>query len=178
MDLILLWIVVGLAYLVLFVMEGLVVGKLFQPAVIFVAYVTVLTPPWPLVGALVVVSAVGATFGQWVLYRAFTPERAVPGGDRWPFALLSRLPRMIRRWLGQRWVAFVERQFDRFGGVAICCCTALPAIRTVVPIVAGVGAYPDRRYVAVAGVGNLLYMLLLVAAAYGVLGISRLFIGI
>lgn len=169
---------VAIAFGALFVAEGLVVGKLVQPAVFFIAYVTILTPPWPVVGVVLIVCAIGATVGQWILYRAFTPTTSAPGGDRWSFAVLERLPGLVRRWLGRRWVALVERQVDRFGVFGIVVCTALPVVRTVVPIVAGLGGYPERRYGAAAGVGNLLYMLLLLGAAWGVLGVSRLYVGV
>ncbi|WP_290815578.1 DedA family protein [Halovivax sp.] len=169
---------VAVAFCAFFVTEGLVVGKLLQPAVFFVAYVSVLTPPWPIVGVVLVGCALGATIGQWVLYRAFTPTASAPGGDRWSFAILDRLPGLVRRWLGRRWIGLVERQVDRFGALGVVVCTALPVIRTVVPIVAGLSAYPERRYAAAAGAGNLAYMLLLLGAARGVLGLGRLFVGI
>lgn len=46
------------------------------------------------------------------------------------------------------------------------------------PIVAGVSGYPVRRFLLLAGLGNVLYLGLLLAAAWGVLGASRLFVGL
>lgn len=178
MEGVLLSMVAAVAFAFLFATEGLVLGKLLQPAVFFVAYVTLLSPPWPFVGFVLVVSAIGATGGQWALYRAFTPDKSVPIVDRWLYRRLEILPRLIRRWMGQRWVGFVERQVERFGTLGIVACTAVPGIRTLVPIVVGVGDYPDRRYVTAAAVGNLLYMFLLLGAAWGVLGLSQLFVGV
>lgn len=174
----LLSVVIAIGFALFFVSEGLVLGKLLQPAVFFVGYVTIVTPPWPTLVVVTVASALGATFGQWLLYRTITPTKPAPGEDRLTTGFLDRIPVLLRRWLGPRWVALVERQVDRFGGFGIGVCTALPAVRTVVPIVAGLGSHPEREYVIATGVGNLSYLLLLLGAAYGVLGFGRLFVGI
>ncbi|WP_254863826.1 membrane-associated protein [Halovivax gelatinilyticus] len=174
----LLTVTIAVGFGLFFVGEGLVLGKILQPAVFFVGYVTIVTPPWPALTLVTAASAVGATVGQWMLYRTITPTRPAPGNARLSIGVLSRIPGLIRRWLGHRWVALVERQVDRFGRIGIAVCTALPAVRTVVPIVAGLGVQPERGYVIASGVGNACYMVLLLGAAYGVLGLGRLFVGL
>ncbi|AGB16968.1 putative membrane-associated protein [Halovivax ruber XH-70] len=174
----LLSVLIAFGFCLFFVIEGLVLGKLLQPAVFYVAYVTFVDPSTVALAVVTCAAALGATIGQWLLYRTFTPTRPPPGARYWSPERLERLPGVLRRWAGKRWVSLVERQIDRFGAYGIAVCTAIPGVRTVVPIIAGVGAQPERGYVIADGAGNLVYMLLLLGAAYGVLGISRLFIGL
>ena len=175
MDALILTLAVAIGFGVAFAAEGVIVGKLFQPGILFIAYVTIAAPPWPSVAAVALVAAVGATIGQWALYRVFTPTQPLPGSDRWLLGTLYRFPKIVRRKMGVRVVRITERQVDRFGSAGVVVCTTLPVVRTVVPIVAGVGAQPERRYVIACGVGNLGHLLVVVAAAYGVLGIGRLY---
>ncbi|MFC3957895.1 DedA family protein [Halovivax cerinus] len=169
---------IAVGFCCFFVGEGLVLGKLLQPAIFYVGYVTVVAPSSWAVGLVTLASTLGATVGQWLLYRVFTPTRPPPGSGYWSPERLERLPGVLRRWAGQRWVGLVERQIDRFGAYGVGFCTAIPGVRTVVPIIAGVGAQPERSYTIAAGVGNLLYMGLLLGAAYGILGLGRLFVGL
>lgn len=168
----------AVGFALFFVTEGLVVGKLFQPAVFYVAYVTIVEPSPLSLAVVTAASAIGATIGQWLLYLTISPTASAPGAARVSSDFLERVPGILRRRLGRRWVTLVERQVDRFGTYGIALCSALPAIRTVVPIVAGLSDHPQRSYAVAAGVGNCCYMLLLVGAAYGVLGLSRLFVGL
>lgn len=178
MDTIVLTLLIAVGFCLFFVVEGLVFGKLLQPAIFYVAYVTIVAPSALAIAVVTLTSALGATIGQWLLYRTFTPTQPPPGHTYWSPERLERLPGVLRRWAGKRWVALVERQIDRFGAYGIGFCTAIPGVRTVVPIIAGLGSQPERGYAIAAGVGNLSYMLLLLGAAYGVLGLSRLFIGL
>ena len=175
MDVVIFTLAVAIGFGLLYVTDGLIVGKILQPGIVLIAYITITAPPWPSVVLVALVAATGATVGQWALYRVFTPTQPLPGSDRWLLGALYRFPEIVRRKMGVRVVRITERQVDRFGTAGVVVCTALPVIRTVVPIVAGVGAQPERRYVIACGVGNLAHVLLVVAAAYGVLGIGRLF---
>ncbi|WP_247729476.1 DedA family protein [Halovivax limisalsi] len=178
MNTTLLSLAIAVGFGLFFVSEGLVLGKLLQPAVFFVGYVTIVAPPPLSLAVVTAASALGATIGQWLLYLTVSPDESSPGATRVSSDLLERVPGILRRWLGRRWVVLVERQVDRFGVYGIAFCSALPGVRTVVPIVAGLGAHPRRSYAVAAGVGNCCYMLLLVGAAYGVLGLSRVFVGV
>ncbi len=88
---------------------------------------------------------------------------------------LERLPDVVQGRISERRLEFVERQFDAYGGWAICATNAIPGIRGLMTVVAGVSAYPVRRFLIASGVGNGLYVALLLAAAWGLLGAARLF---
>lgn len=159
---------------VLFVLEGLVVGKVVQPSILFVGYLTVADLGWwemLLVGA---VCGAGSTAGQWALYTGFDADAPELLGIRRVVPCLTRLPVFVEGKVGERWLSIVDRQVDRFGWPAIVVATALPVVRTGAPIVAGVSSYPHRRYLIAATVGNALHVGVLLAAVWGVAGVGRL----
>ena len=157
----------------LFYAEGLVVGKLLQPPAVFVAYVAVAAASWRM---LLVVSgscAVAATLGQWTLYRGFAADAPEYFGLRRRVPYLDDLPGIVGRRVGDRQLRFVERVFARYGALGICLTNAVPGIRCLVSIPAGLASYHRGYFVLAATAGNLLYMALLVGIAHGLVELTR-----
>jgi len=176
MDLVGLVVSLGVPVLAaLFFFEGLVIGKILQPPAIFVGYVTVVGPDWSttlLIGLLCVLAATG---GQWTLFRGFNDESPEVVGIRRTIPYLESLPERVRTAVSDRQLAFVQRQFDAYGATAICLTNAVPVVRGVVPIVAGINRYSVRRFLVASTAGNCLYVLALFAAAWGVSGVASVF---
>ncbi len=84
---------------------------------------------------------------------------------------LDRAPSFVQRRIGDRRMAFVGRQFDRFGGPAICVSNATPGLRGLMTIVAGFSRYPPSRFVLLSVAGNAIYMMILLAVANGLLSL-------
>lgn len=157
---------------VVFYLDGLVVGKVLQPPVMFVAYVTVAAPRrlTLLVAALVCIGAASA--GQWTLYRGFDEESEELVGIRRWIPYLESVPERVQRKIGERRMGRLNRQFDRYGGWAVCATNGVPGIRGLMTVPAGLSAYPVRRFLLASTVGNALYVTVLFAAAWGLLGIG------
>jgi len=160
--------------IVLFYFEGLIVGKLLQPPIVFVGYVTIVDPAAGTAAAIAIGCGVGATIGQWTLYRGFNDDAPEYLGLRRHVPYLDALPTIVTNRVSERRRAFVDRQFEAHGGVALCLTNAVPGIRGLMTIAAGISGYPVRRFVLASGIGNGLYFVLLLAAAWGVSGAARL----
>lgn len=161
--------------LVLFYLDGMVVGKITPPAALYVGYVTLLSPHGTVLFALAVCSVIAATLGQFTLYRGFNdecPEFIGVGG--WvPF--VSRIPTVVRAKIGPRRMRLVNRLFDRFGGTALLVTNAIPGIRSLMSIPAGLSRYPPRRFLVLSTVGNALYLVLLTAIARELVDLAAVF---
>lgn len=161
---------VGVPFFVaLFYFDGMVIGKFTPPGALFFGYVVAVNPP-----RLVLVSVVGlcvaaSTLGQWTLYRGFNEDSPELIGIRRRVPYLNRLPLFVRTKVGERWMRFVTRAFDRFGGGALCLTNAVPGMAGLMSIPAGLSRYPLGRFLLFATVGNVFYMVLLVAAAKGII---------
>lgn len=153
----------------LFFADGIVVGKLLQPPAVFVAYVAVTTPARSILLAVCAGCVLAATLGQWSLYRGFNDEAPEFVGLRRVTPYLDDLPAVVQRRVGERQLRFVERIFDRYGAAGICLTNAVPGIRSLVSIPAGLSAYPRRRFLLAWTAGNVLYVALLLAIAVGLL---------
>lgn len=154
----------------LYYLEGLLVGKLLHPSVLFIMYVVITEPS---VSVMVVVAAIcvaSATAGQWALYRGFN-ENIEQGPIARVLPYLDRVPALVERRIGDRRMMFVGRQFDRFGGPAICVSNATPGLRGLMTIVAGLSGYPPRQFVLLSAAGNAIYMTILLAVANGLLSL-------
>ncbi len=159
--------------LVLFYFDGMVVGKFTPPGALFVGYVAVLSPSgWSLL-LVCAGSVVASTLGQWTLYRAFNEERPEFIGIRRRVPYLRRLPNYVRKRVGKRRMKFVTRTFQRFGGAGLCVTNAVPLVRCLMSIPAGLSRYPVGRFLLFSTVGNALYVLLLVAVAKGLVSTIR-----
>lgn len=160
--------------LVLFYLDGLVVGKVLPRGALFVAYVALVTPSTSTLVGLVVACAVAATLGQWTLYRGLNDERPELIGLQRRVGVLRRAPLVLRDRIGQRRLVVVTRTFERFGGAAILATNAVPIVRSLVTIPAGVSRYPVGRFVAYSLAGNLCYLGLLSVLAKGALELVRI----
>ncbi|MGM0448193.1 MAG: DedA family protein [Methanobacteriota archaeon] len=156
-------------FVVLFYFDGMILGKFTPPGALFFGYVVVVDPPVLVLGAVVGLCVVASTLGQWTLYRGFNEERPELIGIRRRVPYLNRLPFIIRGKVGTRWMRFVTRAFERFGGAALCLTNAVPGLAGLMSIPAGLSKYPLARFLAFATVGNVVYMCLLLAAAKGLL---------
>ena len=159
--------------LLLFYFDGMVIGKFTPPGALFVAYVAVVTPPERTLLIVAALGVVASTLGQWTLYRGFNEERPEFVGIRRRIPHLRRLPVVVRRRVGERRMRFVARTFDRYGGVGLCLTNAIPGVRCLMSIPAGLSRYPVGRFLVFSTIGNGLYMILLIAVARGLLGTVR-----
>lgn len=161
---------VGAPLLILiYYVEGLVIGKVLQPPAVFVGYIAV-TDPSPGLTALVAVGcALAATFGQWTLYRGFNDNAPEILGLRRYVPYLDTVPDRVMGQVGERRMAIVQRVFYQWGAVGIAGTNALPAIRGFVTIPAGLSRYPVRPFVLASTTGNLIYVAILVGVAWGLL---------
>ena len=160
----------GPVLVVVFLFEGLLVGKLVQPPVVFVGYVIAVDPSTSSLLLVVALCVLTATLGQWLLYCGL----ADGGSARRTVPYLDRCIAMGRARLADRHIERFQRWFDAVGGLAVCGTNAIPGIRGYVTVIAALSAYPARRFLLASSLGNCLYFLVLLAAAQGVLGLSGL----
>lgn len=165
------------ALLCLFYLEGLVLGKLVQPPLVFVAFVAATGPDHLPLALLAAGCAVAATLGQWTLYRGFRDDAPELFGIRRTVPVLDSLPERVQRRVGDSRLATVERYFDAYGGFALAGSNAIPGVRSLMTIPAGIGRYPQNRFLVASAIGNVAYVALLVAAASGVSWIARVVAG-
>lgn len=164
--------VVGLPLLVvLFYVEGLIVGKVLQPPAVFVGVVAVTVPSPLVLGLLVVGCALSATAGQWTIHRSFDDDATELLGVRRTVPKLDRLPTIVLDRISENRLDRVDELFDRYGAFGIVVTNVIPGIRGLLAIPAGVSSYPTGRFLAVTLLGNVLYFALLVAVVYGILQI-------
>lgn len=160
---------VGLPLLiVLFYLEGIVLGKIFQPPAVFVTVVAVARPSWPMLVLLCGGCTLSVVAGQWTIFRSFDEEAPELAGVRRRLPYLESLPRITVERIGDRRFRIVQRLFERYGGLGIFVTTFLPGIRGLLAIPAGISTYPSGRFLAVSLLGNGLYFPLLVAVAFGI----------
>ncbi len=162
--------VVGLPVLViLFYLEGLVVGKILQPPAVFVTVVAVTTPSWPILALLMIGCTVSVVAGQWTTYRSFDDTTTDRFGLQRRVPYLNTLPTRAVERIGERRLRIVDRLFARYGGIGLFTAIFIPGIRGLLAVPAGLSAYPTGRFLGVTLLGNALYFPLLVAVAYGIL---------
>lgn len=153
----------GLA--VLFYVEGLIVGKLFQPGVAFVGFVAATTPELRRLGLLVVLCVLAATLGQWALYRAFDEDAKEIVGLRSAVPYLETVPERAQQRVGEKRLKRIETYLDQYGVVTIVVVNSVPLIRGIPSIAAGTSGYPHRRFLLASAAGNVVYFCLLSAVA-------------
>lgn len=154
---------------VLFYFDGMVIGKLTPPGALFIGYVVVTNPSGSVLLGVIALCVAASTLGQWTLYRGFNEDRPELIGLRRRIPYLERFPVFVRSKVGKRRMRFVGRTFDRFGGLGLCFTNVLPGVRSLMTIPAGLSRYPVERFLVFTTIGNVLYMLLLVAIARGLL---------
>ncbi|GAB6880614.1 hypothetical protein JCM17823_28880 [Halorubrum gandharaense] len=160
--------------LLAFYLDGLIVGKITPPAALYVVYVAVYVPPNGTLLAVAAASAVAATLGQFTVYRGFNEESPEFVGIRRRVPYVDRMPFLIHERVGERRVAIVAGLFDRFGGAALAVTNAIPGIRSLMAIPAGLSSYPRARFLLFSTIGNALYVVLLTAAALGLVDLAGL----
>lgn len=154
--------------LLLFYLDGMVVGKVLPPAALFVAWVALAGPESSTLVIVSGASVVAATLGQWTLYRGFNEESPEFFGVRRRVPYVDRIPAVVHTRVGPRRMAFVSRTFNRFGGASLCVVNGIPGIRSLMAIPAGLSRYPVGRFLLFSAVGNTLYLVLLVGVALGI----------
>lgn len=160
--------------LVLFYVDGMIIGKITPPAALYVGYVTLVSPDGTVLLAVAVLSTIAATLGQYTLYRGFNEQSPEFIGIRRRLPYVDRIPQLVRARVGKRRMRFVTRLFDRFGGVALVMINAIPGIRSLLSIPAGLSQYPARRFLFLSSIGNGIYMILLTAVARGLVDLAAL----
>ena len=160
--------------LVLFYVDGLVIGKVTPPAAFYIGYVTLIGPETRVLVVVAVLSTLAATLGQYTLYRGFNEESPEFFGLRRKLPYVDRIPTFVRARIGKRRMRFVTRLFDRFGGVALSVTNAIPGIRSLMSIPAGLSRYPVEKFLVFSTVGNALYLLVLTAVGWGLIDLAGL----
>jgi membrane protein DedA with SNARE-associated domain len=139
-----------LALLGVFVLEGAMLMYFMPSELIVPGALAVVgeSPEW--IAAVLVVSVVGATTGQYALFRA-----AKRGGREY---LLER-----------RWFRLSESRLDRFDGwferwgpIVVPVSNSLLFTRGMLTVPAGLAGMDDRRFVALSALGTLAFETLLV----------------
>lgn len=154
--------------IVLFYLDGLVIGKLLPRSVLFVAYVTLVQPGTAILVVVSILCAIGTTAGQLMVYRAVRADDAEITGIEEYIPLLDRIPDYTRRTVGKRRMAIASNAFDRFGGASLLFTNLVPGLRGILTLPAAVIQYPVHKFILYSGVGNLVYMILLLLVAAGV----------
>lgn len=155
--------------LVLFYLEGIILGKVLQPPAVFVSVVAISRPSLPLLVFLCAGCTVTVAAGQWTVFRSFDPGAPQLLGLRETWPRLEELPGKILDRIGERRLAIMDSIFDRYGAIAVFASTFLPLIRGSLAVPAGMSAYPVRRFLTVTILANALYFPLLVGIAFGIL---------
>lgn len=158
---------------VLFYLEGLIVGKLLQPPVAFVSVVAIARPSTPVLAFLVLGCSAAVTAGQWTIFRQFQVATSDEVDPPDPGILVRLSSRAVDR-IGERRRAMVDRLFSRFGAVGVAVSLYVPGVRGLLAVPAGMSSYPAGRFVAATFFGSLVYFVVLVAVAFGILELAEL----
>lgn len=160
--------------LLLFYLDGMIIGKVTPPAAFYVAYVAI---AWPSRGLLVAFAATcvfASTLGQFTIYRGFNEEAPEFVGIRRTLPYVDRIPRVVKRRIGEDRMDLVASLFDRYGGPGICVTNIIPGVRCLMAVPAGLSEYPRGRFLLFTTAGNVLYLIGLTIIARGLLA----FVGI
>lgn len=121
--------------------------------------------------AVAILSTLASTLGQFTLYRGFNADSPEFIGLRRTLPHLERIPPFVRARVGKRRMRITNRLFDRFGGAALAVTNAMPGIRSLMSIPAGLSRYPRRQFLLFSTAGNALYLVFLTAIAQGLLDV-------
>ena len=153
----------------LFVLEGLVVGKLVQPPSVFAGYVAAVRPGTSVAVGLAVAGAVAVVFGQWLLFRGLEPDGDELVGVRRSVPLLDRVPEVVVDRLGEERIVSLSDRFERNDVLTILSAALVPGLRQLAVVPAALTGYDVRRFLGLTLLGNVAYNLLLVGIAFGLL---------
>ncbi|OVE84001.1 hypothetical protein B2G88_13495 [Natronolimnobius baerhuensis] len=159
-------------FLLLFYFDGMVIGKLAPPATFYLAYVVLVSPTDLALFVAAGLSALAATLGQFTLYRGFNADSPEYFGIRRRVPYADQVPVVIHERIGERRLRVATRLFDRFGATALVVTNAIPGVRSLLSIPAGLSGYPAGRFLVCSMIGNGLYLALLTAVAWGLLDLA------
>ena len=135
---------IGIAILV-FSESGLLIGIFFPgDSVLFIAGLLAaggFLSFWPLVLLVVVAAILGDSVGYWF---------GVKAGNAF-------FKRKDSRFFKQEYVTRTQKFFETYGGRAIIIARFVPVVRTIAPILAGVGTMHYRRFISYNIFGGLLW---------------------
>jgi membrane-associated protein len=135
---------VGIAILI-FAESGLLIGIFFPgDSILFVAGLLSaggFLSFWPLVLIVAGAAILGDSVGYWF---------GVKAGD-------SFFKRKDSRFFKQEYVARTQKFFNTYGGRAIVLARFVPVIRTIAPILAGVGTMKYPRFLSYNAIGGILW---------------------
>lgn len=160
--------------LVLFYLDGAIIGKFAPPAALYVAYVALWSPDGTVLYAIAAACVIASTLGQFTIYRGFNEESPEFVGLRRTLPYVDRVPFVVKARIGDGRMDTVSRLFDRFGGIGILVTNVIPGIRCLMAMPAGLSSYPRSRFIAFVTLGNVAYLVVLTAIAKGISGFSRL----
>ena len=144
-----------LALFCIFVLEGLLVGKLIPTRTLFVAAVVIVENATLELAVLAGAAILGATVGQTLLFAAVRLR-----GTAW----LGRVP-YVRATRDR--VRRAERWFDRWGLPTVAVTNALPIVRGYPTIPVAISTVSWYRFPPVSMLGTTVYVGALTAIALG-----------
>lgn len=156
---------------VLFYFEGLIIGKILQPAAVFVGVIAITNPQSITLGVVLLGCTAAVTFGQWSIYHSVDPDASDVVGIRDKIPYLNRLPTVISDRIGENRLRVVDRLLSNYGSIGLFISTFLPGIRGIMAIPAGMSSFPVLRFIGITAVANLLYFVILILVARGILGL-------
>ena len=151
------------ALFVVFVIEGAMLlyfapSESLVPTAVWLADRGAQGTPWPSVAAIIAVSVVGATVGQYALFSL-----AKRGGREY---LLEKSWFRISEEKLERF----DGWFDRWGPVVVPVSNALLFTRGMLTVPAGFAEMDDREFVALSALGTLIFETALAAITLGIIG--------
>ncbi len=140
--------------LIIFAESGILLG-VFLPgdSILFAAGLLAalnLLSVWPLILLVILAAILGDSVGYWIGAKA---------GD----ALFARPD---SRFFKHAWLERTERFYERYGGRAVILARFVPVVRTVAPLLAGVGSMPYRRFLSYNVIGGTLWSAGMVLVGY------------
>lgn len=157
--------------LVIFYLEGLILGKVLRPGAVFILYLVVVRPSFPILALVVSLGAIATTLGETTMYLVFEESDTRFRGLPERLSFLERAPTLARTKIPSGQIEFMTRLFDRFGGGAIAASNVIPGVRCLSSIPAGLSQYPVERFVGFSLLGNLVYLSVLYGITRGVVGV-------
>lgn len=158
--------------LISFYIDGLIIGKILPPAALYIAYVGLVSMTTTALIALTISCVIASSLGQWTLYRWLRSDPATLNRRMEQVPYLLKIASFTRKRLGKRRMIIVSRSFDRFGGYAIGVTNAIPGIRSLMTIPAGLNEFPQRQFLLFSTLGNLGYLVLLLLVAQGIIRLA------
>lgn len=160
--------------LVLFYLDGMIVGKMLPPGALYVGFAALVSPSLGTLAWLCLLFATASTLGQWTLYRGLNEDRPEFFGLRRRIPYIRTVPDRVRRRVGENRMKVVSQLFTRFGGPGLVISNTVPGVRSLLVIPAGLSRYPVGRFLVFSLLGNLLYLVVLSAVALGLSGLIGL----